>query len=66
MIFPESLRSKQEFRKYREEVSGRLLANMTEFGKSPFITYSEFSKMGYNIVIFPVTLLRYSVIQNFP
>ena len=58
-IFPESMRSVEEFRTYCKEVSGPLLANMTEFGKSPFITAAEFHDIGYQIVIFPVTMFRY-------
>ena len=60
MIFPESLRSAEEFKIYRKSVPGKLLANMTEFGKSPFITYREFENIGYNMVIFPVSLFRFS------
>ena len=59
VIFPESLKNEEEFKKYRESVEGWLLANMTEFGKTPYITYQEFSKIGYNIVIFPVTIFRF-------
>ena len=36
-----------------------MLANMTEFGKTPYLSADEFAEMGYNIVIFPVTLQRY-------
>jgi len=60
IIFPESLKSRDEFLKYRSKVSGPLFANMTEFGKTPFIKYNEFEEMGYNIVIFPVSLFRYT------
>ena len=60
MIFPESLRSREEFSKYREDIDGLLLANMTEFGKTPFISFREFEKIGYNIVIFPVSMFRYA------
>jgi len=35
-----------------------LLANMTEFGRTPYISVDEFKKLGYKIVIFPVTALR--------
>lgn len=59
MIFPEALRSKEEFSLYRKEVSGYLFANMTEFGKTPFISSGEFSALGYSIIIFPVSLFRY-------
>ncbi|MFQ5449325.1 MAG: oxaloacetate decarboxylase [Nitrospinaceae bacterium] len=59
MIFPESLKTREEFKRYREEVPGYLLANMTEFGNTPFIQAREFFDLGYNIVIFPVSLFRY-------
>ncbi|MEA1994540.1 MAG: methylisocitrate lyase [Campylobacterota bacterium] len=58
MVFPEALESKEEFKIYSKEVNGDLLANMTEFGKSPYISAKEFEQMGYKIVIFPVTTLR--------
>ena len=40
------------------DVDTILLANMTEFGKTPYLTADEFGAMGYNIVIFPVTFQR--------
>jgi len=64
VIFPESLRTQEEFSRYRKEVPGYLLANMTEFGKTPFITAREFMDLGYNIVIFPVSLFRYQAGQT--
>ncbi|MFQ5443234.1 MAG: oxaloacetate decarboxylase [Nitrospinales bacterium] len=59
MIFPESLRTKEEFSIYREEVPGFLMANMTEFGKTPFIKERDFLNLGFKVVIFPVSLFRY-------
>ncbi len=59
VIFPESLRTKEEFAAYRKEVEGPLLANMTEFGKTPYMTAKEFHDLGYQVVIFPVSLFRY-------
>lgn len=64
MIFPESLRSKDEFQKYRESVNGLLFANMTEFGKTPFIPFEQFKEFGYKVVIFPVSILRYHAKQT--
>ncbi|MFH1261840.1 MAG: isocitrate lyase/phosphoenolpyruvate mutase family protein [Pseudomonadota bacterium] len=58
VIFPESLRDRNEFETYRNQVRGWLLANMTEFGKTPFLRWQEFGEIGFNIVIFPVTLFR--------
>ncbi|MCY3543676.1 MAG: methylisocitrate lyase [Chloroflexi bacterium] len=58
IIFPEAMQSPDEFRMYADAVGGSLLANMTEFGKSPYLTANEFAALGYNIVIFPVSTLR--------
>ena len=58
IIFPEALISSEEFKLFRREIHIPLLANMTEFGRTPYTTVKEFSEMGYNIVIFPVTALR--------
>lgn len=63
MIFPEGLTSEDEFAKFASLLrasapSCLLLANMTEFGKTPMIPLSRFAAMGYNCVIYPVTLLR--------
>jgi methylisocitrate lyase len=58
MIFPEALESREEFAEFRKKVQLPLMANMTEFGKTPYITTKEFEDMGYNLVIFPVTAFR--------
>jgi methylisocitrate lyase len=57
-IFPEALETREEFARFARDVDTLLLANMTEFGKTPFLTADEFGGMGYNLVIFPVTLQR--------
>lgn len=57
-IFPEALESREEFQRFAADVDAILLANMTEFGKTPYLTADEFGEMGYNIVIYPVTLQR--------
>lgn len=66
MIFPEGLASKDEFEKFADQLlamvpSDRriyLLANMTEFGKTPIIPLATFAEIGYHCVIYPVSLLR--------
>jgi len=58
IIFPEALTSEAEFRAFAEAVPGPLLANMTEFGKTPYITVEQFRRWGYQVVIFPVSTLR--------
>lgn len=57
-IFPEALQDRAEFARFAKDVDTILLANMTEFGQTPYLTADEFGAMGYNIVIFPVTLQR--------
>ncbi|MFD1347806.1 methylisocitrate lyase [Oceanobacillus caeni] len=57
-IFPEALQSDEEFRLAAKNIDVPLLANMTEFGKTPYITAEEFESMGFNMVIYPVTSLR--------
>jgi methylisocitrate lyase len=58
MIFPEALESRAEFVEFRRKVKLPLMANMTEFGKTPYMTADDFDRMGYNVVIFPVTAFR--------
>ncbi len=58
-IFPEALTSAEMFREFARRLPGvKLLANMTEFGRTPFFTASEFEQMGYSMVIWPVSALR--------
>jgi methylisocitrate lyase len=57
-IFPEALETKAEFRKFAREVPAPLMANMTEFGKSPLLTVRQLESMGYRMVIFPMTAFR--------
>lgn len=57
-IFPEGLQSIEEFKAFRDAISVPLLANMTEFGKTPIIAFEEFSRIGYEMVIYPMTAFR--------
>ncbi|MBN8874801.1 MAG: methylisocitrate lyase [Rhodospirillales bacterium] len=58
-IFPEALNTAEMFRAVAERLPGvPLLANMTEFGRTPFFTAAEFEAMGYKMVIWPVSSLR--------
>ena len=58
IIFPEALVSAEEFARFAREVPGPLLANMTEFGRTPYLPASAFRAWGYRLVIYPVTTLR--------
>src|SRR5229473_3177592 len=58
-IFPEALINADMFRAFAKAMPGvKLLANMTEFGRTPFFTASEFEAMGYRMVIWPVSAFR--------
>jgi methylisocitrate lyase len=57
-IFPEALQSEEEFRDFAKEIDVPLLANMTEFGKSPLLSFKELSDFGYRMVIFPQSAFR--------
>ncbi|MDP2332913.1 MAG: methylisocitrate lyase [Reyranella sp.] len=58
-IFPEALTNAEMFRAFAKAMPDvKLLANMTEFGRTPFFTTSEFEAMGYRMVIWPVSALR--------
>jgi methylisocitrate lyase len=58
MIFPEALESAEEFARFAKAVPAPLLANMTEFGKSPLVDFEELSGYGYRAAIYPLTALR--------
>jgi len=60
-IFPEALQSTDEFKAFAREVKAPLLANMTEFGKSPLLSFQELSGFGYKMVIFPQSAFRVSM-----
>jgi methylisocitrate lyase len=62
-LFPEALESAEEFRTFAREIRKRgisvpMIANMTEFGKTPLLSVAEFERLGYRAVLFPVTALR--------
>jgi len=68
MIFPEGLQSEEDFRNFAKAMKTLkgpapdggpfLLANMTEFGKTPYLTLQQFQDIGYHCVIYPVSTLR--------
>ncbi len=60
-IFPEALQTEEEFRDFAKEVRAPLLANMTEFGKSPLLSLGRLEELGYRMVIFPQTAFRVSM-----
>ncbi|NBX32496.1 MAG: methylisocitrate lyase [Planctomycetes bacterium] len=57
-IFPEGLQSEQEFADFAKASPGPLLANMTEFGKTADISAERFQELGYQVVIYPLSMMR--------
>ena len=57
-LFPEAMRTLEEFAAMREAVDVPILANMTEFGKSDLFSVDQLASVGVNMVIWPVSLLR--------
>ncbi len=58
VIFPEALTTIEDFKLVAESLDCHLLANMTEFGRTPYLTADEFQELGYKIIIWPVSSLR--------
>jgi methylisocitrate lyase len=60
-IFPEALQTEDELRDFARQVDVPLLANMTEFGKTPLLSTKQFADLGYRMVIFPMSAFRVSM-----
>jgi len=60
-IFPEALESREEFADFARMVPATLLANNTEFGKSPNLPVAALAELGYRLVLFPLTAFRSAV-----
>lgn len=58
MVFPEGLTSEEQFGEMAQRSPGLLLANMTEFGKTPLITAERFARLGYALIIYPLSMMR--------
>ena len=58
LIFPEALQSTDEFARFGREIAAPLLANMTEFGKSPLLSLPQLADLGFRAALFPVTIFR--------
>jgi methylisocitrate lyase len=58
MIFPEALESADEFARFADALNAPKLANMTEFGRSPLLSFKELSDLGYQAVLYPLTAFR--------
>ncbi len=57
-VFPEAMEGEKEFEIFRKAIDVPMMANMTEFGKSPLLSATQLENLGYNLVIYPATTLR--------
>jgi methylisocitrate lyase len=57
-IFPEALETREEFAAFAKKINAPLLANMTEFGRSPLIDFNDLAAMGYRMVLYPLSAYR--------
>ena len=57
-IFPEALENADEFAAFAQAIQAPLLANMTEFGRSPNLDFSALAALGYRLILYPVTAFR--------
>jgi len=58
IVFPDALPSEEDFRTFAASVPGPKMANMTEFGRTPYFSAKQFEDFGYDIVIWPATSMR--------
>lgn len=58
MVFADGIRTPEEFRRFSTECGAPFMANMTEFGRTPYYTAQEFEDFGCKVVIWPVSSLR--------
>jgi len=64
VIFPEALTSREMFKEAAERIPGPKLANMTEFGRTPFFTATEFEQFGFQVVIWPASSMRVAALAS--
>lgn len=58
VIFPEAMETADEFARFAGALDVPLIANMTEFGRSPLLSVQELDDLGYRMALFPVTTFR--------
>jgi methylisocitrate lyase len=58
MIFPEAMASSDEYHRFCQNLDVPVLANITEFGKTPLLTASELARAGVKIALYPLSAFR--------
>lgn len=62
LIFPEAPEDESELRRFAREIDAPVMANMVEYGKTPILPAQRLEEFGYDLVIFPNSLLRASMV----
>jgi len=57
-VFAEAMSSLDQYQVFKQHVDAPLLANMTEFGKSPIFTKAELASAGVDMILYPLTAVR--------
>jgi len=57
-VFADGIKTPEEFRRFSTECGAPFMANMTEFGRTPYYTAKQFEEFGCKVVIWPVSSLR--------
>jgi methylisocitrate lyase len=74
MIFAEALTTLDEYRRFAAEVAAPVLANMTEFGKTPLLPVADLAAAGIGLALYPLSAFRamsraaeraYAAIRNY-
>ncbi len=58
MIFAEAIHSLDEYKQFSQNIKVPVLANITEFGKTPYFTTDELKQAGISLVLYPLSAFR--------
>jgi methylisocitrate lyase len=58
LVFPEAIRTLEDYTKFSSAVSKPILANITEFGMTPLFTRDELAAHGVKIILYPLSAFR--------
>lgn len=58
LIFPEAMTSLDDYRQFSQTVNVPILANITEFGKTPLFNKQELSDAGVSLILYPLSAFR--------
>lgn len=62
LIFPEAPQNREEMERFCEEIDAPVMANMVEYGKTPMVPAEELERIGFDLVLFPNSLVRAAMV----